>query len=122
MSMGRRSIKNNWWENDLVTDWRYDVCYMQNHSGAAKVKRSFRRRERRVASHEVRSTLPFYAYDPTCDDDRETEEGIFSIWHEHMIVNGRDVWSICWRLTPWGYDDDWNNGTELPYTTETGQQ
>lgn len=53
-SMGRQRPRVNWAEYDAFTFWRRYYCYLQNHSGAAKVKRSYRRRERRVARHNLR--------------------------------------------------------------------
>lgn len=122
MSMGRRATKS-WYESDVTTGWRKYLCYLQNHSGAAKVKRSIRRRERRAINHELRAAIPFHTYHPMLADGWEDSEGYHSKADIHLIVNGRDVWVCHYEFEPWGFDwDDWNNGTELPYTTETSRQ
>lgn len=56
-SMGKQRLRMNGNEYDTFTIWRRWYCYLQNHSGAAKVKRSYRRRERRVAKRNLRKEV-----------------------------------------------------------------
>ena len=54
MAMGRgRWRAKTWAEHDVVTAWRYHLCYMKRGSGT--IKRLARRRERRVARQQLRS-------------------------------------------------------------------
>lgn len=54
MTMGRRPTKHSD-ENDVVTGWRYYICYMQRAGVVSKIKKRMRRRSRRATKMELRN-------------------------------------------------------------------
>lgn len=119
MAMGKRPTKYIE-ERDLVTGWRYVLTYMGRAGVTSGIKRQIRRRERRVARHELRASLPFHAFNTGQPWEWMDAEGYHNSYYEHLIINGKDVWVRHYEVEPWGCDwDEWNGGTELPYTTES---
>lgn len=55
MSMGKRRLKMKAAEEDAVTRWRHLYCYVQRSGVRAGIKRQYRKRERAVASQQLRS-------------------------------------------------------------------
>lgn len=108
--MGKRKTTGGE-EHEVTTGWRRVMCYLQNHSGAAKVKRGIRRRERRTYwQNNWQEAAPI-------PDVIEEYEVAIEGKHGYLVV---DWWMVTYGPDP--EDDDYDMGAyawPLPYTTET---
>lgn len=53
--MGHKEKLKNAAEYDLVTNWRYFLCYMHNTSAPHKIKKQLSRRNRRQGKQELKN-------------------------------------------------------------------